>query len=154
MDDLTTALRAAIRAEVARQLAELTPATPPEEPRGALLGVQEAAAWLGVQPKTLYEWRRLGKGPVATPVGRLVKYRADDLDDWLSRQSSDDDVLTVREAAEYTKRHPGTIADACRAGELKGVQRKKGASWRIRREDLDTWMGVKPPVRRGPLRAL
>ncbi|WIB76786.1 helix-turn-helix domain-containing protein [Curtobacterium sp. MCPF17_002] len=67
---------------------------------------------------------------------------------------SPDDLLTVREAAAYTKRHPETIGNACRGGELRGFQPKKNAPWRIRREDLDTWLGVKPVVRRGPLRAL
>jgi excisionase family DNA binding protein len=153
MDELSTALRAIIRDEVARQLAELT-VRAPEPPIGALLSVDEAAARLGLQTKTLYEWRRLRKGPASVQVGRLVKYRPEVIDEWITRPVSSDDVLSVREAAEYTNRHPATVSDACRAGELKGLQRKKGASWRIRREDLDTWMGVKPPVRRGPLRAL
>jgi len=107
MDELTAALRAIIRDEVARQFADLEQQQQQPEPTPP---------------------------PQPTHAG--------------------DDVLTVREAARYTKRHPATISEACRAGELRGVQRKKGASWRIRREDLDVWMGAKPVVRRGPLRAL
>lgn len=88
MDELSTALRAIIREEVARQLAALNlaeasaAAGAPAPPH--LLTLTEAAEYLGVKAKTLYEWRRLRKGPPATPVGRLVKYRAADLDAWLA----------------------------------------------------------------------
>jgi excisionase family DNA binding protein len=112
MDELITALRTAVRDEVAAQLAEL------------MLDLKRELA----QPE-----------PAAVSP-------TDD--------RSADGMLTVQEAAAYAKRHPRTIADACRAGELKGVQRKKGASWRMRREDLDVWMGVRGPERRGPLGAL
>ncbi|MFJ6170572.1 helix-turn-helix domain-containing protein [Curtobacterium sp. NPDC092190] len=154
MDELTSALRAAIREEVARQLAELQPPQPAPDVTPELLGVEQAAARLGVQPKRLYEWRRLRKGPPSLRVGRLVKYRSDVLDEWINRPRSGDDVLTLHEAAEYTRRHPRTVADACRAGELKGTQRARNATWRVRREDLDVWMGFRPPGRRGPLQAL
>jgi excisionase family DNA binding protein len=86
MDELAAALRAIIRDEVARQLAELglpgPPTSSPAPPH--LLTLAEAAAYLGVQVKTLYEWRRLRKGPPSIAVGRLVKYRAADLDAWLA----------------------------------------------------------------------
>lgn len=48
--------------------------------------------------------------------------------------------LTVREAAEKARRHPRTVADACRAGELHGVQRSVNASWRIEEQCLDAWV--------------
>lgn len=48
--------------------------------------------------------------------------------------------LTVREAAEEARRHPRTVADACRAGELHGVQRSVNASWRIDDRCLDAWV--------------
>lgn len=88
MDELTAALRALIRDEVARQLAELGGSSPPAA-AGApaaphLLTLAEAAEYLGVKVKTLYEWRRLRKGPPSLQVGRLVKYRVDDLDAWLT----------------------------------------------------------------------
>lgn len=154
MDELIEALRTVIRDEVARQLAELLPPQPAPDVTPELLGVEQAAARLGLQPKTLYEWRRLHKGPPSLRVGRLVKYRSDVLDEWISRPRPGDDILTLREAAEYTRKHSRTIADACRSGELKGIQRTQNATWRVRREDLDTWMGVRPPSRRGPLQAL
>lgn len=48
--------------------------------------------------------------------------------------------LTVREAAEISRRHPRTVADACRAGELHGEQRSVNASWRIEDTCLDAWV--------------
>ncbi|MFS2030314.1 MULTISPECIES: helix-turn-helix domain-containing protein [unclassified Curtobacterium] len=62
--------------------------------------------------------------------------------------------MTAREAADYARRHWRTMTDACRSGELVAYQRKVNAQWRIRRADVDTWLGVRPVVRRGPLRAL
>jgi len=44
----------------------------------------EAAAYIGVAPKTLRNWRTLGKGPVAVRQGRLIAYRRVDLDTYLA----------------------------------------------------------------------
>jgi hypothetical protein len=48
--------------------------------------------------------------------------------------------LTVREAAVEARRHPETVAEACRSGELHGSQRKKNASWRIEDTCLEAWV--------------
>lgn len=48
--------------------------------------------------------------------------------------------LTIREAAAESRRHPETVAEACRSGELHGSQRKKNASWRIDDKCLDAWV--------------
>lgn len=48
--------------------------------------------------------------------------------------------LTVDEAAIVARRHPGTVSDALRAGELHGVQPSKNGRWRIRRDCLDAWI--------------
>lgn len=48
--------------------------------------------------------------------------------------------MTVREAAAYSKRADATVFRALRSGELRGGQNKKGADWRIHREDLDAWI--------------
>jgi hypothetical protein len=48
--------------------------------------------------------------------------------------------LTVTEAAAEAKRHPRTISDACRAGDLHGSQRAVNASWRIQDTCLDAWV--------------
>jgi len=39
----------------------------------------------GLTPKTLANWRVLGKGPTWFKIGRLVRYDEADVDAWLSR---------------------------------------------------------------------
>lgn len=50
--------------------------------RPALLTEPEAAARLGLSPSSLEKLRRRGRGPIARRIGRLVRYRRDDLDEW------------------------------------------------------------------------
>ena len=52
-----------------------------------LLGNSEAAAFLGVSPDTLPKWRWAGTGPVFVKVGRSVKYRLSDLEEYLASRS-------------------------------------------------------------------
>ena len=40
-----------------------------------MLTTEEAAAELGLAPKTLRNWRTTGRGPVATKLGGAVRYR-------------------------------------------------------------------------------
>lgn len=49
-----------------------------------LMRTADAAAYIGVSPKTLLNWRSLRKGPVAVKQGRLLGYRLSDLDDYLA----------------------------------------------------------------------
>lgn len=57
-----------------------------------------------------------------------------------------DEWMTAREAADYARCHWRTITDACRSGELIGYQRKVNATWRVRRVDVDRWLGAPPSV--------
>ncbi len=41
---------------------------------------KDAAAFLGLKPKTLAEWQRLGKGPLPRKVGGRIFYRRADLE--------------------------------------------------------------------------
>lgn len=41
---------------------------------------KDAAAFVGVRPKTLAEWQRIGKGPLPRKVGGRVFYRRIDLE--------------------------------------------------------------------------
>jgi excisionase family DNA binding protein len=43
-----------------------------------------AARVLGLDHRTLEQWRYQGKGPAYLKVGRQVRYRRDDLDAWLN----------------------------------------------------------------------
>lgn len=54
--------------------------------------------------------------------------------------------MTVAEAAEYARRHPRTISDALRMGDLKGAQGKRkpgsrqGGHWLTTMEWVDAWI--------------
>jgi len=54
-------------------------ATQPEP----LLTPAELAGYLGVPIKTLYTWRYRHEGPPALRIGRHLRYRRDDVEDWL-----------------------------------------------------------------------
>jgi hypothetical protein len=42
-----------------------------------------AGPYVGASPRTMQAWRVQGKGPVYLKLGRAVRYRICDLDDWL-----------------------------------------------------------------------
>lgn len=51
----------------------------------------DAAAFLGISPKTLAEWKRLGQGPRSIRVGGRIFYKLEDLDAFVTtgaRQAS------------------------------------------------------------------
>lgn len=49
-----------------------------------LLTTQEAAELLRVKESTLEQWRWQGRGPQFVKVGRLVRYRYSDLEEYTS----------------------------------------------------------------------
>lgn len=53
-----------------------------------LLTVEQAAAYLNVQPQTLNNWRTTGRHNIpTTKVGRLVRYRRSALDAFIERST-------------------------------------------------------------------
>jgi predicted DNA-binding transcriptional regulator AlpA len=46
----------------------------------------QVAEVLGKPPRTLRQWRYLGSGPKYLKVGAAVRYRARDVEEWLSAQ--------------------------------------------------------------------
>jgi excisionase family DNA binding protein len=44
------------------------------------------AAYLGIPKKTIYGWRLRGEGPPAYRVGKHLRYRRSDVDDWLAER--------------------------------------------------------------------
>ncbi len=48
----------------------------------SLLGIQEAANFLGISPSTLYSWVSQRK-IYFTKVGRLTKFKREDMNKWL-----------------------------------------------------------------------
>ncbi len=51
-----------------------------------LLGVDELAAYLDVPVKTLYAWRYRSEGPPALRVGRHLRYRWSDVQEWIQQR--------------------------------------------------------------------
>ncbi|WP_329348411.1 helix-turn-helix domain-containing protein [Streptomyces sp. NBC_01261] len=52
--------------------------------RAALLTPKQASEYLSIPVGTLANWRYQGDGPRYVKAGRLVRYRAVDLDSWLT----------------------------------------------------------------------
>ncbi len=50
-----------------------------------LLTTQEAGRYLGLATSTLNKWRCHGDGPVFIKLGRAVRYRKEDLGDFLAK---------------------------------------------------------------------
>jgi excisionase family DNA binding protein len=57
--------------------------------RDRLLSVTELAEYLGVPVTTLYQWRYRGEGPPGFRVGRHIRYRWQDILDWIEGQLQD-----------------------------------------------------------------
>lgn len=56
-----------------------------DTPTSIWLTADEAATYLRVKSSTLRQWRYTGAGPAYSKINaRLVRYRVEDLDDWLS----------------------------------------------------------------------
>ena len=75
-------------------------------PLSRLLIVQEVADLLQVPPKTVYTWRYKGVGPPAVPMGRYLRFRAEDVAAWLETRA---DHVTPRLGARRaapTRRDP------------------------------------------------
>lgn len=56
-----------------------------EEPR-PLASIEDVSAYLGIPIASLYQWRYLNKGPRAAKVGRHLRYRWADVNEWLDKQ--------------------------------------------------------------------
>lgn len=64
-----------------------------------LATVEEVAHYLGVPVSTLYQWRHKKTGPRASKVGRWLRFRWSDVEEWLDVQAEapldDDEAETV-----------------------------------------------------------
>lgn len=77
-----------------------------------LFNSKEAAALLGLSQRTLERYRCVGNGPKFLKLQRSVRYREDDLTEWLGlrlRQSTSDSGS--RQPAEY-EIHPAVLPAA------------------------------------------
>jgi excisionase family DNA binding protein len=62
---------------------------------GLLLTTQQLAAYLEVPVATLYAWRYAGEGPPGFRIGKHLRYRSNDVDQW------------IRDRLETTQRRTG-----------------------------------------------
>lgn len=65
-----------------------------------LLTRREAAEHLGFAPQTLARYAWLGKGPAVVKVGRSVRYRLADLEEWVKSVSPTTTATTAEEPAQ------------------------------------------------------
>ena len=61
-------------------------ATGPLDRGAPLMSVPELAAYLQVPEATVYAWRSRGQAPPCYRVGRWLRFRREEVDDWLTRQ--------------------------------------------------------------------
>jgi len=64
---------------------QLTDQAQPPRPIPQIYSTKEAARLLGVSHRTLEDWRNRGGGPRFIHLGRLVRYRAADLERFVNR---------------------------------------------------------------------
>jgi predicted DNA-binding transcriptional regulator AlpA len=48
-----------------------------------LLDLDWLSGFIDIPPRTIYNWRLRGEGPPAYRVGRHLRYRKSDVEDWL-----------------------------------------------------------------------
>jgi len=54
------------------------------------ISTPKAAVIIGVTPKTLYRWRKIGYGPNWYKIGGIVRYSMADIVDWIhNREGSE-----------------------------------------------------------------
>ena len=53
-----------------------------------LFTVEALADYLGVSPKTIYDWRLKRTGPAAMKVGNQLRWRRSDVESWLDAQKA------------------------------------------------------------------
>jgi len=51
---------------------------------GGLMSIDQLAAYTGIPKNTLYYWRAQGSGPRGMKLGKYVRYRRADVQDWLN----------------------------------------------------------------------
>lgn len=54
-----------------------------------LMRLRELAEYLDVSESTVHNWRYRGEGPPGFKVGGQVRYRREDVEEWLEEQADD-----------------------------------------------------------------
>jgi predicted DNA-binding transcriptional regulator AlpA len=48
--------------------------------------VTDVSEHLGIPVNTLYQWRTKGYGPTGRRIGKHIRYRPEDVDNWITEQ--------------------------------------------------------------------
>jgi excisionase family DNA binding protein len=64
-------------------------------PEERWVGVDDVAAHLGVAKDSIYRWATTKKLP-SHRVGRLLRFKLSEVDDWVKRGEADNDTLAPR----------------------------------------------------------
>ena len=75
--------------------------------RDRLLTVAELADYLGVPVATLYQWRYRGEGPPGFRVGRHLRYRWSDIQQWIETRLEPHSPESVSYAVDRVARGEG-----------------------------------------------
>lgn len=67
-----------------------------------LMSPEDVSAYLGVPEGTLANWRYQGRGPAFLRVGRHVRYRAEDVAEWIGALAGDGVHSSLRMAVRST----------------------------------------------------
>ncbi len=78
-----------------------------------LMTETEVAKRLNVSLASIRRWRLERRGPAFVKVGALVRYRPEQLDDWLSRLPTGGSIMT----AQNGQHTPGALTLAKRSGD-------------------------------------
>jgi excisionase family DNA binding protein len=49
-----------------------------------LMTIDDVAEYLGIPKQTLYQWRSKGYGPPGRRIGKHVRYRQSDVEQWVT----------------------------------------------------------------------
>ncbi len=62
----------------------------PRQTRASLLTVSDLSRTLGVPEQTIYVWRSRGTGPRGIRIGRHLRFRPEDVEQWLDERAAAD----------------------------------------------------------------
>lgn len=57
--------------------------------RRPLATIEQVSEFLGVPVATLYQWRHKGTGPRGSKIGRHVRFRWEDVEQWVDQQATE-----------------------------------------------------------------
>ena len=123
----------------------------------ALWRIEEAADFLGIRPKTLYEWVRQGRIPYRK-IGFNVRFDPAELESWVGSQSrgpEPDTQSTRRSAGPPRASLERDVAAAAPASEIRAEMRDLMGEVAVTLRDLERKVGAELSfMHRQQLRAL